>query len=320
MGLLPSPTDKPLDEQQIEKEYLRVPRFALRLLGYWPHDKLLSFRVLPFTVLSLTIISLGVAVEVAFSYTHINSASLALEALCPALTKSVTIIKFVMLLLTRSKVANMLNDIKQKWINDKSPESSYENLRACRASMVAAMILICFSNGAATGYFLRPVVTMAYQYFTGKEIVRTLPFKSEYPYDEYADPIYTLTYIVMSSTGTICAFGLSGMDGIFVSICLQISAQFRILKRNFEQMTADYTNVQNERILQYSKAENQELNQKLKVLIRRHQDTIQMNDDMVNLFLVNIFSHFVSAALVLCCVSVNLLLTRGGLWLSHHKS
>lgn len=117
MGMIPSPTDAPFDEQQIEKEYLKVQKFALRTLGFWPHDKLLSFRVLPFTILSLTILTLGVLAEVSFSYTHVTNLPLALDALCPALTKGVTVVKFVMLLLTRSEVAKMLNDIKDKWLN-----------------------------------------------------------------------------------------------------------------------------------------------------------------------------------------------------------
>lgn len=61
-------------------------------------------------------------------------------------------------------------------------------------------------------------------------------------------------------------------------------------------------------MIQYSKSENETINKKLMELIRRHQETILMNTHMVELFFVNIFSHFVSAALVLCCVSVNLLL------------
>lgn len=117
MGLIPSQLDKPLDEQQIEQEYLRVPRFALRTLGHWPHDKLLSLKVLPRTILSLTILTLGVLCEVSYSYTHLNNLPLALDALCPALTKGVTVVKFVMLLLTRKEVAKILDNIKQKWQN-----------------------------------------------------------------------------------------------------------------------------------------------------------------------------------------------------------
>lgn len=117
MGLIPSHMDKPLDKQQIEKEYLRVPKFALQTLGFWPHDKLLSLKVLPLTVLSLTILTLGVICEVSFSYTHMKNLPLALDALCPALTKGVTVVKFIMLLLTRKEVAKMVDQIKEKWIN-----------------------------------------------------------------------------------------------------------------------------------------------------------------------------------------------------------
>lgn len=117
MGLLPSPTDKPFDDQEIEKEYLRVPKFALRTLGFWPHDKLLSFKVLPLAIVSFTILTLGVIAEVSFSYTHMKNLPLALDALCPALTKSVTVVKFVMLLINRTEVAKMLDDIKHNWMN-----------------------------------------------------------------------------------------------------------------------------------------------------------------------------------------------------------
>lgn len=117
MVLLPSHIDKVVDAKQIEHEYLRVPRFALRLLGYWPHDKLLSLRVLPLTIASLTILTLGVISEVGFSYQHVKNLPLALDGLTPALTKGVTVVKFIMLLRTRKEVAEMVDDIKMKWIN-----------------------------------------------------------------------------------------------------------------------------------------------------------------------------------------------------------
>ncbi|KAJ6641412.1 Odorant receptor 24a, partial [Pseudolycoriella hygida] len=162
--------------------------------------------------------------------------------------------------------------------------------------MVFALILICFSNTASTGYSLRPLVTMLRQYYTGKEIVRTMPFKSEYPFDEYEDPIYAFAYLFISLTGTICCFGLAGMDGIFVAICLHIAAQFQILKQDFEKLTPAHQNVQNEKMIQYSQSENQVINKRLKQLIHQHQETILLNGRMVDLFLINIFSHFVSAA------------------------
>ncbi len=65
---------------------------------------------------------------------------------------------------------------------------------------------------------------------------------TRYPFDAYVDPIYPFAYIFISSTGTICCFGLAGMDGIFVSICLHISAQFRILKHDFEQLAPAFRN------------------------------------------------------------------------------
>lgn len=66
------------------------------------------------------------------------------------------------------------------WFSEKSPECSLLNLRATRVAFVAAMILICFSNTASTGYSLRPLITMLRQYLSGKPIVRQLPFKSAF--------------------------------------------------------------------------------------------------------------------------------------------
>lgn len=77
---------------------------------------------------------------------------------------------------------------------------------------------------------------------------------------------------------------------------------------NCFQIAKIYYLAHNEKTVQYSKSENEEVNKKLMELIRRHQETIQMNTHMVELFMINVFSHFVSAALTLCCVSVNLLL------------
>lgn len=118
MGLLSAPvSDKPLDEQEIEKEYCRVPKFALRCVGFWPYDKLLSFKVLPLTIFSTTIITLSILTELAYCYTHIYNLQLVLDALSVVLTKVVTVIKFVMLLLNRTKISKMLDLIKHCWIN-----------------------------------------------------------------------------------------------------------------------------------------------------------------------------------------------------------
>lgn len=38
-------------------------------------------------------------------------------------------------------------------------------------------------------------------------------------------------------TGNICCFGLAGVDGIFVALCLHISAQFQTLEHDFAQLT-----------------------------------------------------------------------------------
>lgn len=61
-----------------------------------------------------------------------------------------------------------------------------------------------------------------------------------YPYDEYADSYYALTYFFDGLTGTLTAFGLSGIDGIFAAICLHILAQFRVVKHNFQLLTANH--------------------------------------------------------------------------------
>lgn len=61
-------------------------------------------------------------------------------------------------------------------------------------------------------------------------------------------------------------------------------------------------------MIRYSKSENEVINTTLKELIRRHQAMIKLSQQMVDLYMEHIFAHFVSAALVLCSVSVNLLL------------
>lgn len=66
--------------------------------------------------------------------------------------------------------------------------------------------------------------------------------------------------------------------------------------------------------MKYSAAENDELNKSLTALIHRHQEVIELSESMVKLFKINIFWHFVSAALVICCVSVNFLLVSVGMY------
>lgn len=151
-------------------------------------------------------------------------------------------------------------------VTDKSPECSLLNLRATRIAMVFAMILMVFSNASSLGYSLRPLGMMSQEYLTGNKVRRELPFKTEfvcnlklqrmeiitnyprYPYDEYEDPMYEFTYVFNGLTGTICVFGLSGMDGIFIALCLHISAQFQIIQYDFGQLMPFQKNGMNKKV------------------------------------------------------------------------
>lgn len=126
MVLFPSRIDTVIDKDQIEREFLRVPKISLRLIGFWPEDKLFSWKVLPLLCASFFILCLAVIVEVSFVYTHVSNLPLALDAVCPALTKGVTLIKFVMILRTRDEVSKMLNHLKQLWIDGNYINSEFK--------------------------------------------------------------------------------------------------------------------------------------------------------------------------------------------------
>lgn len=58
-----------------------------------------------------------------------------------------------------------------------------------------------------------------------------------YPYDELKDPMYEITYVLIALTGNVNVCGVNGLDGIFIALCLYISAQFEIIQYNFGQFT-----------------------------------------------------------------------------------
>ena len=92
----------------IDNNYLKYPKFALKFIGIWPNNKIISFLSLIRVLFGIVIIFIACIAEWLYGLINLNNLPLALDAFCPASTKIVTAIKLLILLTQYDKVRNLI--------------------------------------------------------------------------------------------------------------------------------------------------------------------------------------------------------------------
>ena len=145
---------------------------------------------------------------------------------------------------------------------------------------------------------------------------RRFPFRTD------TSPIYELTYIYVSIIGYIVVLAYGCVDGIFITLCVYIGAQFMIIQQNLLDLNnSDVLRKTFSDATKYNKHECDKMLLQLSRLIQRHVDTIHLNNDVSELFEIIVLLQFLTAAvsigLAACLLTMSTAVMDAFLYSSH---
>lgn len=105
--------------------------------------------------------------------------------------------------------------------------------------------------------------------------------------------MFELTFLLMSYITFTPCFMLGGSDGLFIGVSLLVSSQFRIVQQQLENLEVE------ESLSEDVPAENKRILTQLKQIVQRHNQAIEMSQEMSSLFVPNVFTCYTIAAVKL---------------------
>lgn len=113
------------------------------------------------------------------------------------------------------------------------------------------------------------------------------------PYNYQYSPVFELTFLLMAYITFTPCFMLAGSDGLFIGVSLLVSSQFRIVQQQLENLEIK------EILSENDPTENKRILTQLKQIIKRHNQAIEMSQEMSSLFVPNVFICYTIAAVKL---------------------
>lgn len=116
-----------------------------------------------------------------------------------------------------------------------------------------------------------------------------------YPFiDSYSDDFFLWCYIHLSHGGYCTAIVFIGIDSMFLTTCFHLSAQFRILTMDMDELFNDMCKTK-----YLTPGENAIMNQRLKEFVIRQTRLIKICRHFIRIFTAAILVHFISVAVII---------------------
>lgn len=234
----------PYQDDTVEQSFFRFPRFAARHLGFWPEKNRTVMHVLRL-FFHVTVISTTCCGQLASAYSLLDDLLVALDAICPFATMSITTVKMLIFFFRSESIRTVIENTRSTLYAEKN-EENIEIIRS-NALKVTLCAFFVFWFGIFTNFFYNvpPITQIVVNYATHQNQTWDLPFKLIFPHA--IDHMYhtsrigfSFTYAWCSYAGCIAVFGFTGVDGVFFGFCLYISAKFKCLQNKLNWTFKEY--------------------------------------------------------------------------------
>ncbi|XP_037811487.1 odorant receptor 10a [Lucilia sericata] len=279
--------------------YFYVPKYCLRIMGFWPQTPKTTLHQL-WAASNFLILLIGVLTEMHAGFSALTyDLEKGLDTLCPAGTSAVTLLKMVLIFYYRKDINYVLKKMHGMLYDEgASGQILRKHHKIIRKfSVLAARFNFApFLTGFITNttYILKPLIMAWIFWSKGKEIQWTTPFNMTMPRILLHAPLFPLAYIFTAYTGFITIFIFSGCDAFYFEFCSHIASLLQMLQSDIESL---FDMFENRLIL--SEKENQYVENRLKIIIRRHNEINDLTYFFRKRYTVITLAHFVSAALVI---------------------
>ncbi|KAL9925015.1 odorant receptor 24a [Glossina fuscipes fuscipes] len=297
------------DDYPLEKHLFLIPKFALRLIGFYPESKL-NTPLLCWAFFNFLILGYGSYAEFTYGIHYLTiDMQTALDALCPVLSSIMSFIKIFFIWWHRSEYKHLIEEVRRLT----EAQSSMKNMHIKRkfftiATRLAALVLF-FGFNTSTAYTVRLVISNAILYLNQQDIIYETPFRMMFPQPLLAMPIYPFTCILSHWHGYITVAGFVGADGFFLGFCFYFATLFKMLQEDLSDALA----VNNSLRAKNSRAIRCEADivSKLTDIIRRHNEIALLMKKFSSIMVGIVLSHFITSSLIIGTSVIELLLFSG---------
>ncbi|XP_036676660.2 odorant receptor 10a isoform X1 [Drosophila suzukii] len=293
-------------DQPLSVYFFAVPRLSLNIMGYWPEK---SGDRLPWrSIVNFVILAIGVITELhaGLRFLDQQQITLALETLCPAGTSAVTLLKMFLMLRYRQDLWAMWNRLRSLLFDIRPELPDQRQIRLNHSVMAARINFWPLSTGffTCTTYNLKPILIALVLFLQNRDddFAWFTPFNMTMPAVLLQSPFFPLTYIFIAYTGYVTIFMFGGCDGFYFEFCAHLSALFEVLQSEIRSIFKPYKDH-----LELSPEQLYNLEQRMRAVIIRHNDIINLTMFFRERYVIITLAHFVSAGMVIGFSMVNLL-------------
>ncbi|KAM7341922.1 odorant receptor 10a [Cochliomyia hominivorax] len=275
--------------------YFYVPKFCLRLAGFWPQT-LKSQRSILLAASNFIILLIGVLTEMHAGFSSLSyNLEKGLDTLCPAGTSAVTLLKMMFISYYRKDLQYVLKKMQALLYEESAANRRHHKIIRKLSVLASRFNFAPFFTGfiTCTFYTLKPLIMVSIFWYQDKEIQWSTPFNMTLPYSLLHGPLFPLAYIFTAYTGYLTIFMFAGCDAFYFEFCSHIAALLQMLQSDIEALFAKFDDkfVLSE--------ENHFVENRLKIIIRRHNEIMDLTHFFRQRYSIITLAHFVSAALVI---------------------
>ncbi|KAI5644678.1 7tm odorant receptor domain-containing protein [Phthorimaea operculella] len=151
--------------------------------------------------------------------------------------------------------------------------------------------LLYYSSAVVVVLFTTiPLMNMAFDYYKTGEWKLDLPFFTKYFFDPFTRVTWPLVYLHQTWSTFIAAFNVFGVDTFLYAFCTYMHMHFSILCHRFEHVVSDSV---------------VETRQRLKQLIKRHQELIELVNQVELMSSKSTLFNIITSSVLICLSAFN---------------
>ncbi|XP_022837644.1 odorant receptor 4-like [Spodoptera litura] len=182
--------------------------------------------------------------------------------------------------IVNNDVLDKTDAIKRKIVRD-----SMKLLKFVHVSLMTVYIFVF------TTFCFSPALLSSYNYFKTGEFACVYPYQVKYFFEVYKSSLWFVVYVHQVWATAIVIFSVYGCDTLFCALCVYIKMHFRLLGLQFENAVSTSIN---------------ETRKNLGKAVLRHQELIDLVNQMEVLFSKSSLFNMVTSSILICLSAFNI--------------
>ncbi|SPP79305.1 odorant receptor 22c [Drosophila guanche] len=296
-------------EPAIAAHFYRIPRISGQIVGIWPqHPRPCHAQIL--FMFALAVVLLGAVGECLYGFVHLDNLVTALEAFCPGTTKAVCVLKLCVFFGSHRRWHAWVQRLRGMLWAHHRPEGQQMLEELSTIANRLSLLLLSSGTMTNTAFNVQPLIMGLYRWMSQLPGQIELPFNIILPAFAVEQPLFSLSYVLLTASGACTVFAFSFVDGFFLCSCMYICGGFRLVQQDIRRVFAD---LHGDTVEVFTESMNVDIRRRLGVIVERHNAIIDLCTDLTRQFTVIVLMHFLSAAFVLCSTILDIMLNTSSL-------